>query len=459
MLIDTHAHLDLDPLCADVDAVLRRAIQADVHYIINIGISLESSAESISLAQKYPRVYATVGIHPHEASVVHSYEWLSKVEELMRKDKVVALGEVGLDYYRDIAKREDQRLLFRAFLELHKKSALPLVIHARDSYDDVYMLIDEIMGKAPVKGVMHCFSGDKEALRKALDRGLYISFTAPVTYKKNDQLRVLVEEVPDERLLLETDSPYLPPQSKRGKTNEPAFLRETAEYIAKIRKVNLDDLARITSRNAYTLFGVPEVDLTPKAVYKIRDSLYINTTKNCTNECIFCVKFFQDTVKGHTLSLTKDPTVEEVLAEIAKYKHDYKEVVFCGFGEPLLRLDFIKTVASDLKKSNTYIRIDTNGHGNLIYKRDITPELKGLVDEVCVSLNTENETLYEKLCQPKIEGNIYQGIKDFIVAAKGVIPNVVITCLDMPEVNVEAVKKIAHQLGVDFRLRHYNKVG
>lgn len=460
MLIDTHAHLDFDDFAVDREHVIQRARDAGIGSIINIGINCETSEASIRLAQQYPNVYATVGIHPHEAQRERTSEHFARIRRLAQERKVVALGEIGLDYYRDISPRDDQRFVLREFLKIYTETGLPLVLHARDSYDDLFAILRSELGDGPIRGVLHCFSGDRAVLETALALGLYISFTGPVTYKKNDQLRELAASVPDERLLLETDCPYLAPQSVRSKRNEPAFMEETARCVAQVRHVSTEDIARITLRNSHALFGVPAVPERAQIVYKIRDSLYINTTTGCTNECIFCVKFFQDVVKGHNLRISVDPSKEEVLKAIASYHGDFKEVTFCGFGEPLLRLDFIKEVARALKEKDMRVRIDTNGHGNLIHARNILPELAGLIDEMCISLNVHTAELYAKICRPQFEGDVYAAVKDFIREAKRHIPRVVITFLDMPEVDIAKMKKIANEeLGVEYRMRHYNVVG
>jgi len=460
MFIDTHAHLDFDEYTQDRTAVIERAFEAGVEYVINIGINCETSEKSIALSRDYANIYATVGIHPHEAATEKTEEHFIRIRSLLKNDTVVALGEIGLDYFRDISPREDQQFVLRHFLQLYKETGLPLILHARDSYDDLFKILESELAQRPIRGVMHCFSGDKHALKKALHLGLFISFTGPVTYKKNDDLRELVALVPDERLLLETDCPYLSPQTRRGKRNEPAYMIETAQRIAEIRNISTKDIARITTYNSKVLFGIPRLEEKPEIVYKIRESLYINTTTGCTNECSFCVKFYQDTVKGHNLRIAHDPSVEQVLKAIDSYKGQFTEVTFCGFGEPLLRLDFVKEVAGILKKKGITVRIDTNGHGNLIHKRNILPELAGLIDEICVSLNAHTAELYNTLCHPHFTEDVYGAVKDFIRESKKHIPRVVITFLDMTQIDSEEMKRIAtEELGVEYRMRHYNVVG
>jgi len=459
MLIDTHAHLDFEDYQNDIDTVIDNAHNADVRFLINVGIDLKTSQASIALAEKYPNVYAAVGIHPHDSSSETIEADMVQIEALLAHEKVVALGEIGLDYFKNYAPHDVQRRVFKSLLQCARTHTKPIIIHARDSHDDVYAILEEVYGNEPIKGVMHCFSGSEADLQKALSLGLFISFTGPITYKKNDELRRLMTLVPDDCLLLETDSPFLAPQSHRGKRNEPALLAEVAAYSADLRHITRDDLGRITTNNCNTLFGFPTVERTPQIVYKIRHSLYINTTNSCTNDCYFCARFSDDYVKGHNLRITKDPRVEDVLAEIKTYDDEVREIVFCGFGEPLLRIDFITAVARELKKEGRTIRIDTNGHGNIIHKRNVLPELEGLVDEMCISLNAPDEALYNTICKPHFSGNVFGDVIEFIREAKKVIPRVVITFLDLPEVDAKKMETIVHELGVAYRLRHYNKVG
>ncbi|NTW66364.1 MAG: radical SAM protein, partial [Nitrospirae bacterium] len=184
----------------------------------------------------------------------------------------------------------------------------------------------------------------------------------------------------------------------------------------------------------------------------------LNVTNRCTSACTFCVRYFTDFVKGHNLRLKDEPTADELIREIGDPKK-FDEIVFCGYGEPLLRLDVVKAVATEVKKKGGKVRIDTNGHGNLIHKRNILPELAGLVDAVSVSLNAQNAELYEKISQPKFGAAAYDAVKEFIREAKKYIPDVVATVVTVPGVDVEACRRIADELGAKLRVREYNVVG
>lgn len=457
MYIDTHCHLDFKDYDEDRESVIARAKEKGIDYIIDVGSSLESSRRAVELAKMHDFIYASVGIHPHDAKDVTARSF-DDIEYLASRANVIAIGEVGLDYFRNLSPQKVQRDAFIRFLRLKNKLKLPVIIHIREAHQDALEVL-KAEAEAPMKGVIHCFSGDKANAKAYLDMGLDISFTCNITYKKSEALKDVVKYVPIERTLLETDAPFLPPQELRGERNEPAYITYLAEEIAKIKGLTLQDVGRITSLNAKTLFKIGSVSEEGEIVYKIRDTLYINLTTNCTDNCTFCVRGFTDFVKGHNLRLKHEPSAKEVIRLIGDPK-GYKEIVFCGYGEPLLKLDIIKEVARELKAKGAHIRIDTNGHGNLIHKRSVVSELAGLVDEVCVSLNAESKEKYYKLCKPVFGIETYEKIKEFIRECRALLPKVTVTAVDMPEINIKECERIAREeLKVGFRKREYNVVG
>ncbi|MEW6027609.1 MAG: TatD family hydrolase [Planctomycetota bacterium] len=533
-IVDTHAHLDFPDYKDDLDAVLKRARENNVHAIITVGITLESSRQAIEIAKRYPNVYATVGIHPHaaggeprpdgrEAGKVNDADW-KEFAGLITQDKVVAVGEIGLDYHsakggsasggKNESSVDAQKDAFIRQLKLAKEHKKPIIVHDREAHSDCLKILKEVMGNqikgAPplstgagallplpqaglprvmVRGVAHCFSGSAEVAKEYLALGMYISVAGPVTYPNADELRKTVKAaIPVEKLMLETDCPFLAPQAMRGKRNEPAYLTHHIKELAKIYKLSEADIARITSLNAHHLFGIdisrpagrtsPEAGGSPEAAHKcdeikprmknaqhtityaIRDSLYLNITNRCTCKCYFCVTHFTDYVKGHNLRLDSEPSSDEIIAAIPEDVHTrYKEVVFCGYGEPTLRLDVIKDVCRHLKKKDMAIRINTNGHGNIIANRPVSKELKGLVDSVSVSLNALDPKEYQKVCQSQFGEEAFGKVIEFIRDAKEHLPYVEVTTVMRPGVDVKPFQKLAGELGVDFRARIYNEVG
>jgi TatD DNase family protein len=255
-LCDTHAHINGPEFEADRDEVLRRACEAGLAFIVDVGTDAATSAASIALAQATPRVYATVGVHPHEAAR-HTDEELEGLLALHRSPKVVALGEMGLDYFYDHSPRPRQRQVFSIQVELALREARPVVIHCRDAMDDLLGILCKDFPRFPA-GVFHCYAGDYTQAVTILDQGMSLSFGGPLTFKKNDALRELVGRLPLERILLETDCPYLTPVPHRGKRNEPAHVALVAAELARIRSTTAEEIGRVTTANARTLFGIPE---------------------------------------------------------------------------------------------------------------------------------------------------------------------------------------------------------
>jgi len=455
-LVDSHAHLDNSRFTEDLDEVILAAQTAGVRYILSIGCDLQSSITNIDLASRYEPLYAAVGFHPHDATELDNSA-LEQLQQLVQQPKVVAVGEIGLDYYRNRAPHDIQQQAFRRQIRLAREVGKPIIIHDRDAHEDVLAILTEEKG-FEAGGVLHCFSGDLAMALKCIDMGFYLSFTGAITYPKNDEVRAMLRQLPLERILLETDCPYLSPQPYRGKRNEPAYLLHTAETLAEIKGLKLADIARITSRNCFDLFGIGTIDTATTIAYQIRDSLYLNITNRCTNSCIFCAKFNDFVVKGHELKLDHEPEVDEVMAAIGD-PTPYREIVFCGYGEPLLRLELIKSVARRLKQHGCRIRINTDGQANLVHDRNILPELNGLVDAISVSLNAADATTYQNLCQSRFGKQSFTAVKDFLRLAKEHIPEVTATMVTYPGIDIAACERLAKDLGVTFRVREYNQVG
>lgn len=249
-LVDTHAHIDLfDRL--DVPDVLMRATTVGVGRIISVAINLDSALQALRIATANPGVFATVGIHPYEAAAVDEalIKYLGKIG---KENEVVAVGETGLDYHNLKATKKAQIDGFKRHIDLASKLGLPLIIHCRDAYEDLLKILDETR---PPNLVLHCFSGNVDHLPAFLELGCFISLTGVVTFKNAGALRAVAAEIPIDRLLLETDSPYLAPQKRRGQRNEPSYIRFTAEKISEIKKMPLEALIKETTSNADKLFG------------------------------------------------------------------------------------------------------------------------------------------------------------------------------------------------------------
>jgi TatD DNase family protein len=253
-LADAHTHLDMPEYAADQGQIIEQARQAGVGLIINVGISLENSRQVIATARKYPWIFATVGVHPHGAAGVND-KILTAIADLLRDPGVVALGEIGLDFYRHRAPADVQETVFRRFLDLAVSQQKSVIIHTRDATETTLAILREYRQKIH-GGVMHCFSGTYEEAKAFLELGLDISFSGVLTYPNAKPLHEAARRLPLDRLLIETDAPYLSPQPRRGKRNEPGYVRFTAQTLAELQNLPLQTIAAQTWTNTCRLFGL-----------------------------------------------------------------------------------------------------------------------------------------------------------------------------------------------------------
>ena len=253
--IDTHAHLDYPHLAEQIDDVLARAQAADIKTIITIGVKLSTADQPKALADAYENVWCSVGIHPHEAENEPLSCDVDAIREAADHPKVVAIGEAGLDYFYDNAPRQRQADSLRAQITVARELDVPIIIHARDADDDMAAILEDEYKKGAYRGVLHCFSSGAELARRALAIGFYVSFSGIVTFKSASEIQEVAKSVPLDRILVETDAPFLAPVPMRGKKNEPAFARHTAEFLAELRGVTVERLAEQTTDNALRLFS------------------------------------------------------------------------------------------------------------------------------------------------------------------------------------------------------------
>jgi len=261
MLIDTHAHLDFHEFALDLDLVIQRAIDAGVRRIVTIGTTVESSRRSVKLAECYPSVYASIGVHPNSASEERD-DFISEFRELVQHPKVVAIGETGLDFHRlpggaaaADSERAAQSTAFVKHLQLAAACKKGLVVHQRDSWDETLKILNEYAGR--IRAVLHCFNGSPAEARQAFELGFFVSFTGIVTFKNANTVREAAAVIPLDRIMVETDAPFLAPLPYRGKRCEPAFVKETSSCIARVRGIQPAAFAAQTTINAEGFFGLP----------------------------------------------------------------------------------------------------------------------------------------------------------------------------------------------------------
>jgi TatD DNase family protein len=254
MLVDSHCHLDFPDFAEELDAVVGRARAAGVGRMVTISTRVKKHIQVLAIAERFPDVFCSVGTHPH-----HSHEEpdvdASTLIALSKHPKIVAIGEAGLDYHYDTGPREIQAKSFREHIAAARQTGLPLVIHSRDCDADMAQILSEEAGQGAFPAVLHCFTGGRELALRAIDLGLYVSFTGILTFKRSDELRAIAAALPADRILVETDSPYLAPQPYRGKRCEPAYVAETAKVLAAARGASEDEMAAQTTENFFRLFS------------------------------------------------------------------------------------------------------------------------------------------------------------------------------------------------------------
>ncbi len=449
LLTDTHVHLNLKAYRKDRPEVIARALGAGVGFMVNVGFDLATSRASIELAEEHEFIRASVGLHPHSASTLTD-DLLAHLSKLASHPTVIAIGETGLDYYRDLSPRDDQKRAFRRQIGLARELNLPLIIHNRDALDDCLAIIDD-EGASEIGGVMHCFPGDAAYAERVVERGFHIGIGGPVTYSARGRLAQVAAAVPLNRLLLETDAPWLTPEPHRGGRNESSYVALVAERVAEIRGMSVEDLARATTGNSTRLFGFPTV-AEPSIAYEMWGNLYLNITNQCTHSCCFCIRNQTDTLWGYNLRLRTEPTADEVMAAIDDPGR-YREIVFCGYGEPTMRLDVILEVGRRLKAQGARVRLDTNGQGSLLWNRNIVPELANVVDAVSVSLNAQDAETYERICGSRFGVKAYEHVLAFVGESVKAGLDVSVSVVDVPEIDIEAARLVAGDLGVPLRVR------
>ncbi|WP_434613530.1 TatD family hydrolase [Azospirillum sp. B2RO_4] len=254
MLVDSHCHLDFPDFAEELDAVVDRARQAGIGRMVTICTYISRFERILAVAERYDDILCSVGVHPHQAAEEFAITTVDKLVELSRHPKVIGLGETGLDYFYDKSPRDRQQECFRRHIRASLETGLPLIIHTRDADDDTMRIVKEEAAGQRVKGLLHCFSSGRALAEEAVEYGFTLSLSGIVTFKKSEELRAIVKDVPLDRILVETDAPYLAPIPFRGKRNEPAYVAHTAACVAEVKGVSAEELARITTDNFFRLF-------------------------------------------------------------------------------------------------------------------------------------------------------------------------------------------------------------
>jgi len=449
---DSHCHLHFHDFDLDIAEVVGRAAAAGVSHILIPSVDVETSERSADIAEKYS-LYSAAAFHPDHLpdDSTADEEW-SSLKSVLLRPRTIAVGETGLDYYHNTFKSEKQIFWFRRHIELAESLGYSLVVHSRDAESEV---LDHLPEKPQVPVILHCWSGDQRLTDIAVSRGYYIGVDGPVTYRKNGNLRKIVSSVPRNQLLVETDSPFLPPEPLRGRRNEPA---NTKLVVVKIRELqggseSIESTSFTLWENAMRAYRLHPENRRADVVYRYGDSLYVNVTSKCQNSCIFCVRNAADGLSGYNLRHKEDPSDELVLSTIREFPVEkFRELVFCGFGEPTLRSRLIMKASAAAGSRGVRTRLNTNGLCTSFMSEDKVLELLSCFDSVSISLNASGAKEYNRICPSQIE-NSWEHLMKFVKLAGRAHIETQLSAVKSSGVDVKRVTALANRLHMPLRVR------
>jgi len=420
-MIDSHCHLNLEHFEDDREVTIGRAINDGVTGFMNIGYDRSSLRQTLELVEEYPFMFGAAGVHPHDATSYNA-ELDTEVRNALDHPRMVAVGEIGLDFYRDIAPREVQLDVFRKMIALSReKDHRPIVIHCRDAFNEV---IETLIGEGVnYRGIFHAFSGGEAEANSIFTLGFHVGIGGVVTYK-NARLAETVAMLPIEKLVIETDSPYLTPHPWRGKRNEPAFVAHVVRTIARVKNMTVAEVDRITTENYFTAMGLP-MEMLPRPVYKVADAVYIQAAQ---------------ATPADLDSVAPDGASEAVLT---------------GVVDPLDNLEHTLALASHARERGWRVRVNSQGFANQTAGRDVTKELNGLVDEIDVTLFGVNSRQHDELAYPLVGNDGWEQIRDFVRSSVGSGIETVCEFVATPGFEPEPCRQFARDLGARYDIRMY----
>jgi TatD DNase family protein len=419
-MIDSHCHLNLDHFEDDRDTTLARAVCDGVTAFMNIGYDLTSLRQTLELLEQYPFMFGAAGVHPHDASS-YGAGLEAEVRGALEHPRMVAVGEIGLDFYRDISPRETQTDVFRKMIALSREKHEPIVIHCRDAFNEVIETL--ISEGGTYHGIFHAFSAGEAEARSVFQLGFHVGIGGVVTYR-NARLAETVAVLPIEKIVIETDSPYLTPHPWRGKRNEPAFVAHVLRTIARAKNLTVTEVDRITTENYLSAMGLTAAAL-PRPVYKIEDALYIQSAAATTED------------------------IETVAAD------GIVEMVLTGVVDPLENLEHTLAMAARGRERGWRVRVNTPGFANQAAGRDVTQELAGIVDEVDVTLFGVNARQHDELAYPALGTEGWEVLRDFVRCSVASGIETVCEFVATPGFEPEPCREFARQLGARYDIRMY----
>ncbi|MBD3368892.1 YchF/TatD family DNA exonuclease [Candidatus Fermentibacteria bacterium] len=447
-LFDTHAHLCFDSFDRDLEEVLRRARRAGVRDVLVPGTDPPSSIKAARMATVYEGLWAAVGVHPNEIEAVGD-EGMEAIARTALRPRVVAIGETGMDLYRKGSPPAKQREWLRRHLELARALGRTLVAHSRAAEAEV---VDAIGSCDPVPVVLHCYTGPVKLAVEAARRGCYVGLAGPVTYRSNRSLRELAGRLPPERMLIETDSPFLSPEPRRGSRNQPANLELVLQVVARAMGADPAGTASLLLDNSCRAFGVGEHRRTD-LFYVLDGKMYVNLTGRCDNDCTFCIRNYQDGIDGYFLQHDSEPDPDRLRSGLALVRPDwFEEIVFCGYGEPTMRLGLLSELAEALSARGIPVRLNTNGLALSRIPEERVRRMVSLFDRVSVSLNAPDEESYRRISRPSAK-NAWHYLQRFIDLCREIGCGLELTAVRGCGVSMKACEALAGSKGLRFRAR------
>lgn len=429
-MIDSHVHLDHPAFEEDLEEVIAHAVEDGVRALVNVGYDPKSARATAAFLDKYPFFYGVVGTHPHDASG-HDQRFEADLEKLLGRSRVVGVGEIGLDYYYDYSPRDVQKDVFRRMLHLARRVDKPVVLHCRDAGDDVLDILAS--DGAGCRGIFHAFSGDAGMARTVLDLGYHLGVGGVVTFK-NSRLLESIRDVPLDRIVLETDCPYLAPHPFRGRRNEPALVRFVAEALGLVHGLTPGDVIRITSKNFYSIFGIDEKTL-PPPVYKVGRTVYIQTIPG---------------VEAERVAAAADAAAEA--------PGEVTGAVICGYEDPLEHLDLVDTVALRFKRRGIPVRLLAGVAGRAVTDNNAIGVLAGAVDSVAVRFYGGDAAQHKKALSVSEGDRSFEALVEFARSAAAAAIPLECQFVAGPKAKLQTYRALAGKLGAGFSVRKYRSL-
>jgi TatD DNase family protein len=419
-MIDSHCHLNLRHFEDDREAALARAATDGVVAFMNIGYDRESLRDTMELVERYPFVFGAAGVHPHDASAFNE-DLERDIRQALDHPRIVAVGEIGLDFYRDLTPRNVQQDIFRRMIRLARERHKPIVIHCRDAFHEVIETL--ISEGGTYRGIFHAFSAGEAEARSVFELGFHVGIGGVVTYR-NSRLSEVVATLPLDRIVTETDSPYLTPHPWRGKRNEPSFVGHVVRAIARARGISPIEVERVTTENYFHAMGIP-AEILPRPVYKIDDTLYIQ-------------------------GVSAQPADLDPFAA-----GDAVEAVLGGLADPLENMEHALSLADRAKERGWRVRLHTPGLANNAAGRDVTKDLAGRVDEIVVPFFGVTARAHDELAYPALAAEGWEIVRDFVRCS--VASGIEATCefIATPGFQPEPCRELARELGARYDIRMY----